>query len=178
MYAKNNQNCITESVIIKNKKIQIFNCSDGVKIDGTIPIHSKNINLIQINKDKLIDKLCSNFSKLKEIPGIPKIQFDNFVNTIDKIIYLIDTNIVDSFNSFFHLIFKINRVSDNFKLDHQIAYSLLRGTTVTYIAQIYSHVLADGENNQSIKYCNLGLKKLKEFLIHVKSDTTTILQDL
>jgi len=72
----------------KDETFTCYNCSDGVKITGTIPLHSKNINDNNFNNIQFSKKEILNFINCEKTISLSNLNFDNLwnINRVSKII--------------------------------------------------------------------------------------------
>lgn len=172
------QNCIIDYNYRQKKKINYYNCSDGLAIDSTVPLKSSNIILDKASeKDTVINTFEQNFShnfrKLnKDIKNQHKIQIQISTKIIDNIISIISKDKIISYSQLFTTMDKtfsllLNTTRDN---NSSMAFSLLSGTIIHMYTLIYSHSLLAKNIEDSFEFINYSFNIVISFLQRVKQD--------
>ncbi len=176
------ENCIFDYKLKRKIKINYFNCSDGLYIDGTTPIKAESIKLDnKTNKVDILKGIENNFDfdfeKLhKEIDSIYKSEKKMLLSNIQEIKGIIRKKEIETFKELFDLISTTYEIANNpnHKNKSYLTRSLLKGTMYHFYTALYTHALATSEKNEAIKYINECLSKLLAFLDEVKEKVESI----
>lgn len=174
------ENCINDYLIRKQKSINYINCSDGLYIEKTTPLHSKEISIEQ-NKTKILNIINQSFSN--DFTFLHKNIKEKFIKekeiyfaNLDNIIKILTTQTIsnysqmlDTFDSVFYIASDVPSI-DEYGEESSFTRSLLRGTTYHFFSSIYTHALAMSDKNESLNYINESLKKYISFLEYTKKD--------
>ena len=165
-----------ENLLIE-KDITLYNCSDGVKIERTIPFHAKDIVIEKIKKKKAIKAIKKNFKDLKtDEPTFRenyKVQVDIFYRMIDNIKAEISKKEIKSFADIFLILdnsFDIFRQMNGSKDKRIMGTSLLRGTIANAYSTIYTHSLATFNLNQATSFALKSLNIISLYLEDLKKE--------
>ena len=170
-----------ENLLI-TKDITIFNCSDGVKIEKTIPFHAKDIVIEKIKKKKAIKAIKKNFKDLKtDEPTFRenyKVQVDIFYRMIDNIKAEISKKEIKSFADIFLVLdnsFDIFRqmettLDKEYKTKKLLGTTLLRGTIASAYSTIYTHTLATYDLQKAIIFTNKSFDIVVLYLENLKKE--------
>jgi len=178
------ENAIVDYCIRQDKKINIFNCSDGALIRGVSPMHSNKIIIKEINKESLLNEITNCFEyniKIdKNLKSNFKIEQNQYNLIINSIINIINKDV----NNISELLGNISKsrqlITNLVTKDFQsgISFSLLRGTIDTFYSVIYSHTLGHLNKKEAIEFANNAMKILIEFLKQAKIEIESFKKDL
>ena len=152
----------------EKNEINVYNCSDGAKIDKTHPLKAEDINLddIPFNKTKTIKLIKSRFNR----DYLENLDTNTIVNKyykkLKKTVKLL-SNILDK---------KVENKSEVIDIfyniyQHVLDNILLRGTLSQMQISIYSHLLLlDKENDKLLKFINGSFEIMRDFLSTVEKD--------
>ena len=159
------QNCIIK---MKNTT-NIYNCSDGVFVEGTTPLKSQEIKLEStLDKNILKENIESLFTHLspKELSNLSAVLDTNLMKT-RKILKNVE-NMTAKFKSgdnIARILDSIVQEINDLEFKHQITRSLVSGTLRIMISLIYTHTLAMNKNGMDYnKFIKETFKVIKEFL--------------
>lgn len=172
------ENCIYEYNIKDKKSINYYNCSDGLAIERSTPLHSNKIHLnTTLDKELILKGIENSFDK--DFQTIHEELYNNFLEQkqiinedISSLKKLIKSKKIKSFSQFFTLVkrcfFIINHLNEKDK--SFISRSMLKGTTFHFIVSVFTHALAGSNKDDSLKYINESLNKYLEFLEVAQKD--------
>lgn len=178
------ENCITNY----SKTTKYINCSDGVFVEGSISMHSKEIQIKATNKQNIIANIKSNFiadAKDYEL-FISETKINLFaqkqtaIQVADDIIKILSNKITNqselfiAIESSFALIVNIIKSQKKQNKHSSMAFSLLRGTIAHMFLAITTHALATQDKEEMVVYCNKAFNIVIEFLDDVKKFIETI----
>ena len=170
-----------ENLLIE-KNITIFNCSDGVKIERTIPSHAKDIVIEKIKKKKAIKAIKKNFEDLKtnkhKFKENYNKQVDVFYSTIGQLKVQLSTKQINSYfdifytiDSTFALIQEKNISNKNKEYNYSHLYTnLLRGTLSAAFDTIYSHSMATYDLQKAITFAQNSFNFISNYLEDIKKE--------
>lgn len=176
------ENSIIDYKEKKKKQINIFNCSDGIRILKTTPFHSKNIHLdLNIEKSDILNAVELNFSqeteKLHEIlkKNLEK-EKNAYCDKVDTLIEMIEKEpitdykqMVELMNSTFYIASDLESII-NHKENSSFRRSNLRGSIYHFYGTIFTHSLATQSKELSFQYINDSFKKVIDFLKFTKKN--------
>jgi len=176
------ENCIIDYNERKQKNINYFNCSDGLSIARTVPMHSDNIALEKyLNKKEVLDVLESNFDRdfkhlHQEISAKFSQEKDKLFINITSVEKLIKAREIKSFEQFFILIARTFEIINNPDIGDKsyLTRSILKGTMYHFYVSLYTHALAGSNKEASIEYINISLVKFLNFLTSARKKLNSI----
>ncbi|TLP38512.1 motility associated factor glycosyltransferase family protein [Arcobacter arenosus] len=171
------ENCILDYKVKRKIKINYFNCSDGLYIDGTTPFKAESIKLDnKINKVDILKGIENNFDfdfeKLhKEIDSIYKSEKEMLISNIKEIKEIVTQKEIETFKELFDLISTTYEIANNPNYENKsyLTRSLLKGTMYHFYTALYTHALATSDKNKAMNFVNSSLLKLLEFFEEVEN---------
>ncbi|MEA3314429.1 MAG: 6-hydroxymethylpterin diphosphokinase MptE-like protein, partial [Campylobacterota bacterium] len=150
-----------------SKDINIYNFSNGAKIEGTKRvINPKDIKLNKekINKKKILTNISQQFTIYKKDIKLNKEKINKNIKKLEKLIkeYNNKNITIYEYLKFCDIFYKRFRIEYNneFKYLHQ----LYNGTIVTLMGMIYSYASINSDNKKISLFIYKSLNSLKKFL--------------
>ncbi len=176
------ENCIKDYKLIRKKKINYFNCSDGLYIDGATPFHGENIKIEKfLDKNKMLKAIDAAFdSDFEHLHDEIKEVYKSELNLLNKNIEIIKNDIkskkIENFKELFFLIAKTFELVNkpDYKRKSYLTRSVLKGTLYHFYSAIYTHGIATSNKDEALEYVNESLEKLLEFLDVAKKRVESI----
>ena len=174
-----------ENLLFKQQK-KLYNCSNGVKIEYTIPFHSKDIVIEKSKKKKTIKAIKKSFKNLKtneaEFKENYTKQVELFYTMIDKIKNEIHNKDIKSFADIFLILdnsFDIFRqmevaIDKEYKSRKLLGTLILRGTIATLYAVIYTHCLATYDLKKATKFAIEAFDLIVLYLEDLKREVINV----
>ena len=158
-----------EEVLALHTNVKAYNCSDGIKIENTIPLEKDKINLLNsnISKEAAVSLIKSQF---KNDYPCTDINLNKFYAEIDNIIKMLEKKITDKMeiiDLFYHM------------YQYVIGNNLIRGSVLHFQNVIYSHSFLKKKDTISddlkdIDFINQSFSIFREFLLDVKKDLQSL----
>lgn len=175
------ENCIKDYNEKRKENINYFNCSNGLKINGTQPLHSNNIIIdTRYQKENILEtihsKFDSNFDELLlNIKEKSEKEKAILLETIVLVKKLIKSKKIKSYEQYFILIRRtFNIINEpNSTKTALLTRSILKGTIYHFYTSSFTHALAGTSHKDSLKYINQSLIKLLSFLDTVSDKIST-----
>ncbi len=170
-----------EALISKfaHKNIKIYNTSDGVYIQGTVPKKIEDIHLkgISVGKDDVKKEIKSLFSRNYEKIFNPKSKkeiFESFSNYIKEIFSCIED--IKNINDLQNALTKLHITQERLRQNYEDIYLLLRGTIrhAFYRLALNFYRLEEFD----IKTLEESLQIIKDTLKNIKYDFSTLIKDM
>jgi len=159
----------------KNPQTTFYNCSDGAFIQGTKPLHSKDINLNELytqeQKEEIFLRYFKNYSKEDLIKyGNIEVHINQVIYDIEEIQAVCQKYMTQITKREVYLI--IQNLYEYMTKRYQLTKQLIGGTLKVLSSFAYMHIMASDNKARNDFYAKYYLKIVNDFLEYVKKDLT------
>jgi len=166
------ENCINFYKYHFKQKINIYNCSDGLSIEETLPLKSSKIALSTIDKEEDIKLIIQSFSYTNQFHTlcIEKFTIEKkfFLDNIDSISAILKNCNITKYSELNHIFISIFSLLQ--KNQNSFTLPLLRGSLTGFFSFIITHSLATKDRNKAFIFINYSINQLILFLEEIKKD--------
>ena len=157
-----------EAVLHLYTDVNAYNCSDGAKIFGTIPLKSDNIDIPATNipKEETIDVVKAYFSdeylKHMQLDKAVSDFYEPILEILDNLIYVLTSK---------KIIIRLQLADVFYYMYHYVRQSpMLKGIVLHFQLLIYLYAFLEKDESVAVDGVNKGLDIFKELLEKVKDD--------
>ena len=154
---------ITLEMLLRNKNVNVYNCSQGAGIDNTIVLNHENLVLEdKIEKSEMLEFIENKFinDHINYMDHIRE-KLDSYYRQTDYIISMLNEEIKsrDEIIDIFYNMY-----------DYLTTNNLLKGSLLHFLNIIYSHAFWELNEKISVDFINRSFSVMKEFFLQVKKD--------
>ncbi len=145
------------------QEVKIFNCSDGVKIAGTISLKTESLAIKPVNKKKEVEKVIKAFSN-KATEALSPVPFEKLMKDISflkKVLPMALQREVKSHEDLYYFVETIENVLKASSVATGLT-TLIKGSVSHPIHTLYVHLL----KLRDFSELETAFNKVKEFLPH------------